>query len=43
MYVNPYCFLLSTDKILTLTHITSSFKFPERQTGDYNGEPHFYE
>jgi hypothetical protein len=38
---NPYFVLISTDKILTITHITSSPKFTDRQTGDYNGEPHF--
>ena len=37
----PYCVLLSSDKILTLTNITSSTNFTERQTGEYNGEPHF--
>jgi hypothetical protein len=34
-------FLISTDKILTMTHISSSTTFTERQTSDYNGEPHF--
>ena len=28
---NPYCFLLSIDKILTMTDITSSSKFKDRQ------------
>jgi len=28
--------------MLTITHITSSSKLKNRQTGDYNGEPHFY-